>query len=285
VEDAQYAVAHSGLADAYGLLAHYGGLGPAEVWTKAASSAATAVMLDRNSAEAHTSLAHVKSTQDWDWAAAEREFACAIGLNPRYATAHHWYATSCLAPLGRLDEALEQMLLAQSLDPVSSIIARDVAVMHYYRRDLDAALEQCDYTIELNPHFSPAYWTLGFVQEHRQETEESVAAFQRAARLSPRSPRMQGALARAYAIGGKRPQALQILGELEALAKERYVSPFEFASIHFALKQPTLGYRWLAKACEDRCFELISVKVDPRFDDLREDRRFVAIAKLVGLDR
>src|SRR5215471_539531 len=79
-EDPQYALAHSGLADAYGLLGHYGVLAPAEVWTKAASSAATAVMLDDNSVEAHTSLAHVKSTQDWYWTAAERQFEQAIRL-------------------------------------------------------------------------------------------------------------------------------------------------------------------------------------------------------------
>ena len=70
---------------------------------------ASAVMLDDDSAEAHTSLAHVKATQDWDWAGAEREFQRAISLNPAYATAHHWYATSCLAPLGRLDEALDEI--------------------------------------------------------------------------------------------------------------------------------------------------------------------------------
>src|SRR5207244_2866019 len=70
-EDAQYAVVHSGMADAYGLLAHYGVRGPADVWSKAASSATTAVMLDDISAEAHTSFAHVKATQDWDWQGAE----------------------------------------------------------------------------------------------------------------------------------------------------------------------------------------------------------------------
>src|SRR5205814_302169 len=120
-EDPDYALAHSGLADSYGLLGHYGVLGPAEVWTKAASRGAAAVMLDDLSAEAHTSLAHVKATQDWDWAGAEREYQRAISLNPGYPTAHHWYAVSCLAPLGRLDEALNEMLIAQSLDPVSSI--------------------------------------------------------------------------------------------------------------------------------------------------------------------
>jgi TolB-like protein/tetratricopeptide (TPR) repeat protein len=283
VEDAQYAPAHSGLSDAYSLLAHYGGIAPAEVWTKAASSAATAVMLDNNSAEAHTSLAHAKATQDWDWHGAEREFLAAIALDPRYATARHWYTTSCLTPLGRLDEALEQVLMASALDPVSVIIAKDVATTYYYRKELDLALEQCDHTIELNPHFSPAYWTLGLIQEQRGELDESVAAFQRAANLSPRSPRMQAALARAYALAGKRQAATKILHDLETLSSDRHVSPFEFALIHFALGQAAVGFRWLSKACKDRCFELISIKVDPLFDALRDDPRLTAIAAQVGV--
>ena len=284
IEDAQFARAHSGLSDAYGLLAHYGVLGPADVWTKAASSAASAVMLDGNSAEAHTSLAHVKSTQDWDWSGSESEFQRAIKLDPRYPTARHWYATSCLAPMGRLDEALEQILVGQSLDPVSSIVARDVAMMHYYRRDFEAALEQCDHTIELNPHFSPAYWALGLIQEQRKDFDESAAAFQRAIQLSPHSPQMQGALARTYALSGKRDLAQAILRKLEGLMKVRYVSPFQFASVHCALGHNDLGFRWLKKACQARCFELISLKVDPRFDLLKEDQRFAAVARQVGVE-
>ena len=203
VEDSQYALAHSGLADGYGLLTHYGVFAPASVWTKAAASAAPAVMLDPESAEAHTSLAHVKSTQDWDWRGAEREFQLAISLDPSYATAHHWYAMSCLVPMGRLDEALDEILVAQSLDPVSSIVARDLALVHLFRRDFDAALDQCDHAIELNPHFSPAYWALGLVQEQRKDFDEAAAAFQRAIHLSPQTPRMQAALARTQALSGQ----------------------------------------------------------------------------------
>jgi len=284
VEDAQYAPAHSGLADAYGLCNHYGVMGPSEVWTKAASSAATAVMLDDNSGEAHTSLAHVKSTQDWDWLGSEREFRRAISLNPRNATAHHWYATSCLAPMGRLDEALDEMLVAQSLDPVSAIVARDVAAAHFYRRDFQTALERCDHTIELNPHFGAAYWMLGLVQEQLKDFDESEAAFQRAAHLSPNMPRVHGALGRTFALSGRKKQALEVLGKLDAFAKVRYVSPMEFAWIYFALEQTDQGFRWLTKASEDRAFELIHLKVDPRFDPLRDDRRFVAIMKKLGLD-
>jgi serine/threonine-protein kinase len=283
VEDGQYAQAYSGLADAYGLLGHYGVLAPAEVWTKAASNAAWAVLQDETSAEAHTSLAHVKATQDWDWLGAEREFQRALSSDPRYSTAHHWYAMSFLAPLGRLDQACEEMLLAQALDPISSIIARDLARSYYYKQDYDAALEQCDRTIELNPHFPPAYWILGLVQERRGDFDESAAAFQRALQLSPRSPLMEAALGRTFALSGKQSEALRILGDLHALAEKRYVSPFELASLHFALGQSDAGFQWLTKAFQDRCFELICLKVDPRWESLQGNPRFQKLFSELGM--
>ena len=283
IEDTQFSLAHSGLADAYGLLAHYGVLGPADVWAKAASSAASAVMLDGHSAEAHTSLAHVRATQDWDFSGAESLFLRAIQLNPRYSTARHWYAMSSLVPMARLDEALEQILLAQSLDPVSSIIARDVAVTQYYRRDFDSALEQCDHTIELNPHFAPAYLTLGMIQEQRRDFDESAAAFRRAVDLAPNSIRMQSALARTLALSGKRDRAIDALRTLGETASTRYVSPVEFMTLSFAAGDNDSGYRWLTKAGDDRCFDLLALKVDPRFDGLRDDRRYAAVAGRIGL--
>jgi serine/threonine-protein kinase len=283
VEDAHFALAHSGLADAHSLLGHYGVRPPSDVWTKAASSAAAAVMLDGTSAESRTSLAHIKATQDWDWEGAEREFQMAIGFDARYATAHHWYATSCLVPLGRLDDALDELRIAQSLDPVSSIVARDLALIHAYRRDFEAALEQCDHTIELNPHFSPAYWALGVIQEQRRDLDEAIAAFQRAIDLSPHSPRMHAALGRTLALSGKKSLALASLRKVEALAKQRYVSPIEFAAVRFALDQPELGFRWLGRACDDRAFDILALKVDPRFEPLRDDPQMQEILQRLGL--
>jgi TolB-like protein/Tfp pilus assembly protein PilF len=283
VENAQYAQAYSGLSDAYGLLGHYGVLAPAEVWTKAASNAAWAVLQDENAAEAHTSLAHVKSTQDWDWIGAEHEFQRAVALDPRYPTAHHWYAMSCLTPLARLDEACEEMMLAQALDPISSIIGRDLARIYYYKQDYDAALEQCDHNIELNPHFSPAYWILGLVQEQRGDFDESAAAFQRAIQLSPGSPLMKAALGRTFALSGKQAEALRILGELHELSAKRYVSPFELAAIHFALGHTDDGFQWLARAFQDRCFELICLRVDPRWESLRGNVQFQKLFAQLGL--
>lgn len=281
-EDARHASAMSGLSDAYSLLTHYGVRSPVDVWARAASAAATAVMLDDTSSEAHTSLAHAKATQDWDWPGAEREFLRAIELDPRYATARHWYAMSCLVPMGRLDEALEQILIAQALDPVSAIIAREVSLLHYYRRDFDAALERCDHVVELNPHFSPGYWALGFIQEQRGELDESIAAFQRAVQISPQSPRMQAALARALAVVGKRDLATNALATLDELAGHRYVSPADVALVHFALGQTATGFEWLERACSERSFEMVSIKVDPKWDSLRGDDRFDAIVSRVG---
>jgi TolB-like protein/Tfp pilus assembly protein PilF len=283
-EDPQYALAYSGLSDAYGLLGHYGLMPPAEVWTKTASHAASAVLQDEQSAEAHTSLAHVKSTQDWDWSGAESEFLRAISLDPRYPTAHHWYATSCLAPQGRLEEALEHILIAQELDPISSIIARDVAAVHYQRRDLSAALDQCDHTVEINPHFPQAYWILGLVQEQRGDFDESAAAFQRAIQLSPQSPRMQAALGRTFALSGKKDQAERILHELHQRAGQRYESPFDLASLYLALGDRKNGFDWLANAFRDRCFEVLTINVDPRFDPFREDPLFTRLIKPLGLN-
>jgi serine/threonine-protein kinase len=264
VEDAQFALAHSGLADAHSLLAHYGVRPPSLVWSQAASSAASAVMLDGTCAEGRTSLAHVKATQDWDWHGAEREFQRAISYAPRSATAHHGSAMSCR-------------------DPVSSIVARDLALIHAYRRDYEAALEQCDHTIELNPHFSPAYWALGVIQEQRKDLDEAVAAFQRAIDLSPHSPRMLAGLARATALAGRKPLATAALRKLEAIAAQRYVSPIEFAAVRFALGQPEPGFSWLDKSCEDRAFDVLALKVDPRFEAERHHPRMQAILRLVGL--
>jgi serine/threonine-protein kinase len=175
------------------------------------------------------------------------------------------------------------MLLAQALDPISSIIARDIAVVHYYRRDYELALEQCDHTIEQNPHFSPAYWTLGLVQEQRGDYDEAIAAFQRAIQLSPPSPRILGALGRTFARAGRQEEALRILRELDELAKKRYISPFELALIYFALKRTDEGFERLTKAYQDRCFELITIRIDPRFDSVMKDQRFADLFRQLQL--
>jgi tetratricopeptide (TPR) repeat protein len=175
------------------------------------------------------------------------------------------------------------MLLAQTLDPISAIISRDTARVLYYRREFEAALEQCDRTIERDPYFSGTYWMLGLVQEQLGDLDEAVAAFQRGIQLVPDSRMLRGALGRVLALSGKPSKARQIIREIEESARQRYLSPFEPAMIHFALGDHDRGFECLVKAQEERCFELISVNIDPRFDSLKSDSRLRAIATQVGL--
>lgn len=283
VEDAQYSLAHSGLSDAYALLASYGLRLPTSLATLAMSSAATAVMLDDESGQARTSLAHAKARANWNWLEAELEFQRAIKLDPSYPTAHHWYARCCLMPLGRLDEALEEITLAQRLDPVSSIIAREVASIYYYRRDFDAALAHCDQAIELNPHFPHAYFILSLVQKQLGDSDEALTALVRAVQLAPKSPRLIAALGWAQASAGRHDDAFNSLAELEALAAARYVSPWERAILFLGMKDVDRCLDQLALAYQDRFFDLTLLGVDPRFDLLRGDRRFDELLAKTGV--
>jgi hypothetical protein len=96
---------------------------------------------------------------------------------------------------------------------------------------------------------------------------------------------MHGALGRTLALANKRDAATKTLRKLETLARERYVSPFEFASIHFALGQLDVAFQWLNKARDERVFELIAIRVDPRFDPLRDDPQFSAVVGQIGFDK
>jgi serine/threonine-protein kinase len=175
------------------------------------------------------------------------------------------------------------MLIARALAPLSCIIACDCARVHYYRGEHEFALEQCDQAIELNPYFSQAYWMLGFIEEHHHEFEKAETAFNRALQLWPRSRRGKSGLARVHALMGKKEEGVRLLTELQQLSEICYVSPWELASIHFALGDEASGFEWLKRAFKDRSFELISIKVDPRFDRLKANPAFHELAGQLGL--
>ena len=96
---------------------------------------------------------------------------------------------------------------------------------------------------------------------------------------------MHAALGRTLALSGKRSLAARSLQKLEAMAKQRYLSPFEFAVVRFSLGQIDLGFRWLKKACEHRAFDVLALKVDPRFEELKDDARFHAVLREIGLSQ
>jgi len=151
-KDPNNAVAYAALANCYALVGGYAGTPQTESMPKARAAALRALAIDENLAEAHTAVALIEQTYDWDWVTAEKEYRRAIELNPNYATAHHWYA-EYLANRGRFDEALAESERARELDPLSLIIAADNGVILYYARRYDDSIKQFQAVEEMEPHF------------------------------------------------------------------------------------------------------------------------------------
>src|SRR6202021_1488896 len=126
--DPQFSAALAGLADCYATQAIYGGGAPAGVFSLARGAAQKALAINDRLAEAHASLGSIRAAYDWDWQGAEKEFQRAAEISPRYATAHHWYATNCLLPLRRFKQARAGFQRACDLEPLSPVIATTVAL-------------------------------------------------------------------------------------------------------------------------------------------------------------
>ncbi len=284
-KDPNFALAYSGLADAYNLLgaqdAVAGGIPPTEVLPKAKAAALKALEIDNTLAEAHVSLAHVKYYYDRDWPAAEREFKRAIELNPNYPVAYHWYAVYLMSA-GRLDEALAQSRRAQELDPLSLPINMTLGWVLLIARQYDQSVEQLRKTLEMDPNFIQTHHRLGLVYEQEGKYDEAIAEFRQVLNLSAGKPLGIATLAHAYALAGKRGEAQKELAELLEMSKQRYVSPASIAIIYAALGNKDQAFAWLEKAVEGRDQTLVRLKVDPRFDSLRSDPRFADLVRRVG---
>ena len=284
VHDPRYAPAYSGLADSYSLLGNSGAVPARDVKAKAMGAALRAVEIDPTLAEAHTALGHIRATYSWDWPGARAEYKTALALNPAYATAHHWYAVTYLAPLGLLDEALPAIQRAEELDPMSGSIKRDIAMISYYGGRYERAVEEGRETIRIEPGFAGGYWALGLAQEALGRHSEAIGAFQRALELGPDTPRWLGALGHAYALAGQYSEASRILNHLSSLARTRYVQPFDFALVHLGLGDISPAFERLEQAYKFRSYELVSMKVDPRFDAVRTNPKFSKLLKRLGLE-
>jgi serine/threonine-protein kinase len=282
-EDPGFALAYSGLADAYALHIDYRGLTVAGGMDRAKAEARKALELDESLAEAHTSLGWVTFIYDWDWEAAAREFIRALTLNPAYATAHQWYAW-LLAAMGRLEEALAQTRTAVELDPISVPIRRGLGWLYYYARQPDPAVMHLRRAIAMDPTSTENHRLLALAQMQRSSQEDAMRAVREALVLAPQSAYCLGTLGYLEGVRGRTDRTRQALGQLQALAGERYVSPVAFVMAHVGLGDVDGAFHWLAEAYEERRGWLAYLNVEPVFDLLRSDERFPALLRKVGLE-
>ena len=275
-EDPNYAVAYTGLADAYNILGFYSVLAPREAFQQAEAAAKRALELDQTLAEAHASLAFTKLYHDWDWAEAEVEFQRAIALNPHYATAHHWYA-ELLALAGRLSEAANQARQALEADPESLIIHVLLGWTHYYSYEYDRAIEQYLKTLKRDPNFVAARIFLGLAYVQKRRCEQAIAEYERTISIFGKNPLLTELIGHAHAAAGNREAACEILSAMKELSKERYVSAYYLAAICAELHEPDQMYQHLDRALEDRDSWLAFLNVDPIWHGHRSEPRFKAL--------
>src|SRR5580700_9151220 len=283
-EDSKYAQAYSGLADTYALLGdwQYAVMTPKEALPKAKAAAIKALELDSALGEAHNSLAFCLDGFDWDFDAAGREFRRAVELNPSYATAHHWYSWH-LALVGNYDEAIVEMRKAENLDPLSLIINADLAELLVLAHSYDESIRQSRKTIEMDPNFALAHNQLGQAYLQKQMFDDAVAELEKAARLSGGSPPVIANLARAYALSGKRNEAVKLLSDLKKRSSPGYSRASEIAVIYVSLGDSGQAMSWLERSYEERFNP--GALLRPGFDPLRSDPRFEDLERRIGLLR
>jgi TolB-like protein/Tfp pilus assembly protein PilF len=280
--DPDFALAYTGLADAYSILALLELVPPKEAFPKSKTAAEKALALDNHLAEAHVSLGIVKFQYEWDWPGAEATFKRALDLNPGYAPAHQYFA-DYLKAMGRFNEALKEMEQAQSLDPLSLAINTGVGHVLYLSRQYDQSIEQYRKTVASDPAFLPARLWFGRPYMQKGMFKEAIEQLDQAVELSKESTVSLAMLGQAYASAQQPLDAKKILQRLIDRSKKQYVPSYWVALVYMSMGNKDEAFAWLERAYHERSSWLVWMNVEPRFDQLRDDPRFTSIASRMRL--
>lgn len=279
-KDPAYALAYSGLADAYNVSGRLDYLPAYEAFPKDEAAARIAVELDDTLAEAHASLARAKADYEWDWVGAEKEFQRAIALNPNYADAHEFFGLA-LVTMGRFEEAVSEEKRSLELNPVSADANSAMGFVLYNAGRNDQAIEQLRKTLEMDPNLPPAFLVLGEAYVEKSMYGEAIALAQKTMTL-PSSEWWAGStLARAYARSGRKTDAEKVLHELNELSTHMHAQAEPMAIVYTALGDKQKAFEWLEKGYDER--SLAATIRFPAFDSLRSDPRFTDLLRRMNL--
>jgi serine/threonine-protein kinase len=274
--DPNYALAHSKLATSYHFLATSGF---PEFYPKAKQSALNALALDDRSAEAHGEVAYSMWRYEWDFAGAEKEFKRFEELASNRGS---WGFAQFLSTIGKHEEAIRQIRLAQNMDPLILLLKVHVGWTYLDARQYDQAIAQFRTVLELEPNNLEAHRGLGAAYVLKGMHQEGIAECQRALDLS-RGTDEKAILAWANAMAGKRDLAIKLLNDLKDPSHVASISHERLAMIYGALGERDLGMAHLERAYARRSEGLLWLKVNPAFDGLRSDPRFSDLLRRIGL--
>jgi serine/threonine protein kinase/tetratricopeptide (TPR) repeat protein len=283
-KDPGYALAYSGLADAYSTLPAYGGA-PSEYYPKSNAAARRALALDASLAHPHAILGASEMEYDWDFAGGEAEYQKALELDPNDATAHQWYAEDISSIGGREQEALAEVNRAHQLDPQSLIISQSLGGVHLWARHYDEAIVVCQKVAKENPAFAEArgclaraYWGK---RMYPQVIEEWVAYGQLSGDRN--NSDFGSAMEQGFRSAGWKGALTQGIKVRHAQRKMGYSSAYEIATLYAGLGDKDRAFQWLNTAYQERDHGLEKLKIDFLLDPLRSDPRFAGLVRKVGL--
>jgi eukaryotic-like serine/threonine-protein kinase len=281
--DPTYAPAYASLADCYNLLGTVmvGGGSPRQWRPKAMDAAVKALQIDADLSEAHATLGYVRH-YDWQWEEAEKSLRRAIALNPNNALARIWYA-NLLCSLRRFDEAIDQVLVARDLDPLSLIVSSNVGWVYFRARRNEEAIAEFERGLALDSTYLQSHMRLADSYFAAGLVDEAIAEGETVARLSNGNVADLILLEKLKLRAGRPNEFDRRLEELVALNAKGYASPGAIANAFFAAGRNDEGFVWLERAYAERSNNMVYLSVEPSYDSVRDDPRFRALLRAVGL--
>jgi serine/threonine protein kinase/tetratricopeptide (TPR) repeat protein len=279
--DPNYALAFDGLAYNYAIAEDWI-FPPHDVMPKAKAAVQKALQIDDKFGDAHANLAYCDFFYDYDLPAAEKEFKRAIELSPNDAYAHQMYGWF-LAAMKRTDEAIAESERSQELDPLSAEANFLLGQAFYYGHNYDQAIERIhnisDYALDV----WVSHDLLGWSYEEKHDLSSAISEYQKARQMEPTIAEPLASLGRAYALQGKKEEALRVLGELKEFSNYHHVPPYNVATIYAALDDRDQTMAALEKAYKEHSWYVVLLQVDPKFANFRSDSRFRELVRRVGL--
>jgi TolB-like protein/Tfp pilus assembly protein PilF len=274
--DSNYALGYTGLADAYSQLSEFQVSTPRELMPKAKEAASKAISIDDQLSEAHAALGLILAVYDYDFAAAERELKRAIELNPNYGTAHHYYSRVLTAE-GRHEEALAENRRALEIDQLSLPFNWIYGTHLLFARKYDEAIAQLKKTLELDAAFEPAREWLIIVYQAKGDYAQCIEEIAKYHQQNG-SPEKAALAREIFARRGWQ-------GYLRtALDKNPKLTAYLRTTSYAALGEKDKAFAELDKQFENRTHLSMFVKVDPRFDSLRDDPRYADLVRRMALN-
>ena len=281
--DPNYALAYAGLAESYRALAISADVRPTDTLPQAKSAALTALRLDPQLHEAQATLCFISVWYDWNWPAAEEQCKHALESNPNSSEAHRAYSI-LLSDLGRHEEAIREARRSRELDPRSLVTnALEAHVLLYAGRSQEA-LQRTDSILAMDSRFWIAWLFRGKTLLSLGKLPEALTAFEKARDFSNENSEALSLIGYTLAVSGRTADAQTMLEQLLARAANQYVPPFNIAMVYNGLGQKTATLDWLDRAYADRDVRLTFLRIEHKWDSLRSEPRFAALAQRMKLD-